>query len=101
MTYKPAFHAYNAILDSFFYAYSAIVDSFVVISFFLEKDYIPQYYRWLRSYVCACLNQFFGQRGCQFGCDITVYLQLHPCTTFLITHSCVNLDSLNKFGFPA
>jgi len=45
MTYKPAFHAYNAILDSFFYAYSAIVDSFVVISFFLEKDYIPQYYR--------------------------------------------------------
>jgi len=26
MAYKPAFHAYSAILDSFFYAYIAIVD---------------------------------------------------------------------------
>jgi len=45
MTYKPAFHSYSFILDSFFYAYSAIVDSFVipVIPFFLEKHYIPQY----------------------------------------------------------
>jgi len=40
MAYKPALHAYNPIIDSFFYAYSAIVDSF-----FFEKDYIPQYYR--------------------------------------------------------
>jgi len=27
MAYKLAFHAYSAILDSFFYAYSAIVAS--------------------------------------------------------------------------
>jgi len=40
MAYKPAFHAYIAILNIFFYAYGAIVDSFV----FLEKHYIPQYY---------------------------------------------------------
>ena len=37
MAYKPVFHAYNAILDSFFYAYSVIVDSFVVVSFFLRN----------------------------------------------------------------
>jgi len=37
MTYKPAFHAYRAILDSFFYAYSAIVDSFLIVSFFLRS----------------------------------------------------------------
>jgi len=45
--YKPAFHVNSAILDSFVYVYSAIVDSFVipVVSFFLEKHYIPQYYR--------------------------------------------------------
>jgi len=40
--YKPDFHIYRAILESFFYAYSAIVDSFVTVSFFLEKHYIPQ-----------------------------------------------------------
>ena len=32
---------------SFFYAYRATVDSFVIISFFLEKYYILQHYRWL------------------------------------------------------
>jgi len=35
--YKPAFHIYRAILESFFYAYSAIVDSFVIVSFFLRN----------------------------------------------------------------
>jgi len=35
MTYKPAFHAYGAILDSLFYAYSAVVDSCVIVSFLL------------------------------------------------------------------
>jgi len=45
MAYTPAFHAYNAVLDSFFYTYSAIVDSFVVVSFFLEKRDILQHYR--------------------------------------------------------
>jgi len=29
IAYKPVFHAYSAILDSFFYACSAIVDSFI------------------------------------------------------------------------
>jgi len=33
MAYKPAFHAY-----------SAIVDSFVIVSLFLEKHYTSQYY---------------------------------------------------------
>jgi len=41
MADKPALHAYSAILGSFFYAYSAIVCCFVIISFFLEKHYIP------------------------------------------------------------
>jgi len=43
--YWPAFHICRAILESFFYAYSAIVENFVIISFFLEKHYIPHYYR--------------------------------------------------------
>jgi len=67
--YKPAFHTYRAILESFFYAYSAIVDSFLIVSFFLEKHYIPQYYRWLTCYFCARLCQCFVQGGCYFGCD--------------------------------
>ena len=37
--YKPAFHIYRAILESFFYAYSAIVDSFVIVSLCLEKHF--------------------------------------------------------------
>jgi len=41
MAYKPIFHAHIATRDVFFYASSAIVDSFVIISFFLEKEYIP------------------------------------------------------------
>jgi len=49
MAYKPAFNAYNAILDSFFNPYSAIVDSFVIVSFFLEKHCIPQHYRSLTN----------------------------------------------------
>jgi len=49
MPYKMAFHVYSPILDIFLYAYSAIVNSFVTVSFFLEKYYIPQYYRCLTS----------------------------------------------------
>jgi len=45
MANKAAFHAYCAILTSFFYAYSAIVDSFVIVSLFLEKHCILQHYR--------------------------------------------------------
>jgi len=44
MAYKPVFHAYSAILDSYFYAYSAIMDSFVIVNIILEKHCIPQYY---------------------------------------------------------
>ena len=73
---------------SFFYAYCAIVDSFVIVSFILEKHYIPQYYRWLTCYVCAKLCQCFGQGGCYFRCD-------KPCTCnyiciqcFLLLRSC-------------
>ena len=65
--YKPAFHIYRAILESFFYAYGAIVVNFVIVSFFLEKHYIRQYYRWLTCYICARLCQCFGQGGCSFG----------------------------------
>jgi len=65
--YKSAFHAYSAILDSFF---MPIASSWIV--FFLEH-YIPQYYRWLTCCICARLCQCFGQGGCYFGCD-------KPCT---------------------
>jgi len=37
MAYKPAFHAYSAILNSFVYAYSAFAESFV-IAFFLLRN---------------------------------------------------------------
>jgi len=59
--YKSAFHIYRAILESFFHAYGAIVDNFVIVYFFLEKQCVPQYYRWLTCYVCARLCQCFGQ----------------------------------------
>ena len=39
----------------------------MTVSFFLEKHFIPQYYRWLTCYVCARLCQWFGQGGCFFG----------------------------------
>jgi len=39
----------SAIPGSFFYDCSATVDSFVIVSFFLEKHYIPQYYRLLNA----------------------------------------------------
>jgi len=35
--------------------------------------------------VYACLSQCFGQGGCYFGCDKTVYLQLYPYTKFFDT----------------
>jgi len=43
MAHVPAFHTNGAILNSSFYAYSAIVDSFVIVCFYVEKHYIPQY----------------------------------------------------------
>jgi len=45
---KPTSRLFMSIVLSqkVFYAYSAIVDSFMIVSFFLEKDYVPQYYRW-------------------------------------------------------
>ena len=100
--YKPPFRIYRSILESFFYvSYSAIVDSFVMVSFFLEKPDIPQYYRWLTCYVCARLYQRFVQGVCYFRCD-------KPCTCnytwpqhFLLLRSCAYLNSLGKFGFQA
>jgi len=56
--YKPACHTY-----------SAIVDIFMMVSFVLEKHYIPQYYRLLTCCVCARLCQCSGQGGCYFGCE--------------------------------
>jgi len=46
---QTGFSCHSAILGSSFYACSAIVDSFVVVYFFLEKHYIPQYYPSLTS----------------------------------------------------
>jgi len=37
VAYKPAFHIYRAILESFFYAYSAIVDNLAIVFFFLRN----------------------------------------------------------------
>ena len=66
LSYKVSF---SALLEIFWYAYCATVDSFVIVSFFIEIHYIPQYYRWLTCYVCARLCQSFGQGGCYFRCD--------------------------------
>jgi len=51
----------------FFYAYSAIVDGFVIVSFFLEKCYIPQYYRWLTCYVVPDYANVLVQLVAIFG----------------------------------
>jgi len=89
------------LLDSFFCVYSAIVDSFVIVSFFHEKHYIPQYYRWLTCYVSARLCQCFGQGGCYFRCDKMCTCN-YTCTQhFLLLRSCAYLNSLGKFGFQA
>jgi len=48
-----------------------------MVSFFLEKLYIP-HYRWITCYVCARLCQCFVQNGCYFGCDKPCRL---PATT--------------------
>jgi len=79
--YKPAFHIYRAILESFFNGYSAIVDSFVIVSFFLRNIifHTPQYYRWLTSYVCVRLCQHFDEDGCYFRCDKPCTCN-YPCT---------------------
>jgi len=98
---QGSFHIYRATPESFFYAYRAIVDNFVTVSFFLEKHYIPQYYRWLTCCVCARWCQCVGQGGCYFRCD-------RPCTCnytctqrFLLLRSCAYLNTLGKFGFRA
>jgi len=44
MTYNPAFHANNAVLNIFFYAYSDIVDSFVIV-YFLLRNITFRFYR--------------------------------------------------------
>jgi len=85
--YKPAFHIYRVILESFFYAYSIIVDIFVIVSFFLEKHYIPQYYRWLTCYVCAKWCQCVVQGGCYFRCDKPCTLNCTCTQRFLLLRS--------------
>ena len=92
------FHVYSAILESFFYADSAIVDSFVIVSFFLKKHCILQYYRWLTCYICVTLCRCFGPSGCYF---VRV-----PSTTpahNVVCYSAVAhiLNSLGKFDFRA
>jgi len=101
--YKLAFHAHIAMLKSFFCACSAIVDSFVIVSFFLEKYYIRQFYRGLTVtyYVCARLCQCFGQFGCYFGCDKPWTCSYTRKQRFLLLCSCTYLNSLGKFGFRA
>ena len=104
--YKPAFHIYRAFLENFFYAYGATVDNFVIVSFFLEKHYIPQYYRWLTCYVFARLCQRFGQ------CAVSIFgvINCVPATTpahnvvcyFAVAHiltPLVNLAFRPKSGF--
>ena len=77
----------------------------MIVSFFLDKLYIPQYYRWLACYVCARLCQWFGQVGCFFGVINRV-----PATTPAHNVFCysavahiltplVNLAFELKFGF--
>jgi len=83
MAYKPYFLACSAILDSFVHAYSPIMHNFVIVSLFLEKHSIPQYYRSLIS--CVFAYQCFGQGGCYCGCNEIMYLQLYQRTTLFHT----------------
>jgi len=53
----------------------------VIVSFFLEKHYITQYYHWLTRYVCGRLCQCFCQGGCYFRCD-------KPCTSYSVVYLC-------------
>jgi len=53
MAYNPAFHAYSGILNISFYVYSTIMDSFVIVCFYVEKNYTPQYS--LTNQLALCL----------------------------------------------
>jgi len=94
-------------LQAGFRACSAIMDRFVIVSFFLEKQYIAQYHRWLTCYVCARLCQCFGKGGCYFGCDkpCTCSYNLHEHNVFCysavahISTPSVNLTFGPKSGF--
>jgi len=70
----------------FFYANnSAILGSFM-ISFFSWETLHSAVLSWTNKLrLCFCWSQGFGQDGCYFGCDETVYLQLCPYTTFFAT----------------
>ena len=88
-----AFHVCSAILETFFYVYRAIVDGFVVVSVFLEKHYIPQYYRSLICYICVRLCQWFSQGGCFFRCDKTCACNYTCTQRFLLIRSCAYRDA--------
>ena len=104
MVYKPFFHDYSAILDSFVHAYSAIEYSFMPVAFFLEKRCILQYYRWLRKQAMFVLveTNVLLKVVTIFGCDKILYLQLFQYTMFFDTpHLRISYDSVSKFGFLA
>jgi len=101
MAHKPAFHAYSAILDSFFCAYCAIVDSFVIASFFWETLHSAVVS--LTNKLSLCLfKPMFWLRWLLFWVwsnrvpAATVYPY---ATVLIIPRSCAYLDSLGKFGF--
>jgi len=99
MAYNPTFQTSRAILNSSFYAYSATVDSFVIVCFYVEKHYIPQYQHWLKRWVCACLSYCFGQDDWSFGCVKSCTCSYTRTLHFLIPRSRAYLDSLGKLVF--
>jgi len=100
---QTALNACSAILDSF-YAYRVIIDSFVIVSLFSWVKHIPEYYRWLTRYVCACFSQFFGQGVFLLWQTLVPaatpvhYVFWYPAVAHILTHS-VNLDFGPKSGF--
>jgi len=102
MSYKPVFHVFNSVLDSFFYACSAIMDRLLIVSFFLgnitKSSIIVDYQV---KFVLVQANLLVKV--------IATLCVMKPCTCsyksttlcFLIPRSCAYLDSLGEFVFWA
>ena len=92
--YKPAFHIYRAVLESFFYVHRATVDSFVIVSFFLEKHYIPHSAVSMTNMLRLCqIMPMFWSRWLLF-CDKACTCNYTCTQRFLLLRSCAYRNSL-------
>ena len=86
--YWPAFHAS-----------SAIVDSFVIVSFFLEKHYIQQYYRLLTCYTFVPdYANVLVKVVVTLGVINRAPAAIPEHNVFLLLRSCAYLYYLGKFS---